>query len=149
MPEYGFVDAEECTALIRRAVCAHADLGPTIGRLFAEIIAGNPEAELEDAPRVYYREWKPDVCEIEVALPVSGEIGPAEGTRLKTYGACKSVMTEHHGSYGDLHEAWLRLYALVQQEGLQPRGYPWDRYVTGPIDTPNEQEWVTELYIPL
>jgi effector-binding domain-containing protein len=134
---------------IRRTTCTHGDLGPTIGRLFSEIVAGNPDAELEDAPRVYYREWKPDVCEIEVALPVSGGTGPAEGTSLKVYPACVAVMSVHHGPYDQLHEAWMKFYAQVQQAGLQPSGYPWDSYAVGAMDEPDPANWVTELYLPV
>lgn len=147
--QVSLVDISDTTALIRRATCAHVDLGPTIGRLFGEIIAGNPEAELEDAPRVYYRDWTPDHCEIEVALPVGPHVGPAAGTSIKNYPACSALSTEHLGPYDTLHESWLRLYAFAQEEGVQPSGYPWDSYAVGPIDQPDPSLWVTELYLPI
>lgn len=149
MEPLSMVTVDEVTALVRRAICNHADLGPTIGRLFSEIAVGNPDADLEAAPCVYYREWKPDTCEIEVALPVSGMVGPAEGTFLKTYPACRAAMATHLGPYELLHEAWMKFYAQVQRAGLQPNGYPWDSYVSGPIEDPDPRNWVTELYIPI
>lgn len=149
MAAYTLVEVPESSALVRRAVCAHADLGPTIGRLFGEIVAGNPDADLEDAPRIYYREWTADRCEIEAALPVSPSVGPAEGTTIKAYAACVAATRDHVGSYESLHEAWLQFYAVAREEGLQPNGYPWDEYVVGPNEDPNPANWVTALYLPL
>ncbi|MFN8220407.1 MAG: GyrI-like domain-containing protein [Fimbriimonadales bacterium] len=149
MGNYEIVDVPEMAALVRRATCANTQIGPAISRLYGEIMAGNPDAELEGPPCLFYLRWGPENCDIEAALPVAPTTIPAPGTELKTYPACRAVTTEHVGSYEGLAQAWMNLWSHITASKLDAVGTPWDCYVTDPGEEPDPNQWVTELYVPV
>lgn len=144
------VDVPECTALVRRTRCRNDQVAHEIGRLYGEIMMGNPDAELEAPPCLVYLSWEPEECEIEAALPVDPASVPHPASELKTYPACRSVKWVHVGPYQNLHEAWMYLWDAIRTRGLQPSGQaPWDCYVTDPGVVQNPADFVTELYVPI
>lgn len=144
------VDVPESVALVRRTRCRNDQLAHEIGRLYGEIVMGNPDAELESPPCLYYISWEPEECEIEAALPVDPASVPHPASELKTYPACRAAMFVHVGPYQKLHEAWMRLWDAIRTQGLQPSGQtPWDCYVTDPAVVQNPDDFVTELYVPI
>ena len=55
----------------------------------------------------------------------------------------------HRGGYQTVKESMLALYAAAKQEGLQPAGEPIELYLVDNYDTGVEEEFVTELQIPV
>lgn len=149
MAGYEYIDVEAVTAIVMTATCAHDQLGPTIGNLFADLSSANPEAELVGAPMVVYTDWRVDSCDIEVALPVEPGTTPRSGTILKTYPACTALMTTYVGPYEGLPEAWMGIWRYVEANGVDAGMPCWDSYVIGPNEEPDASKWTTELYIPL
>jgi effector-binding domain-containing protein len=144
------VDVPESFALVRRTRCRNEQLGPEIGRLYGEIMHGNPDAELAAPPCVYYTLWEPDECEIEAALPVDPASVPHPASELKTYPACRAVRYVHIGPLEQLHESWMRFWEAIRVQGHQPSGRaPWDCYITDPGEVEDPSELQTELYVPL
>lgn len=144
-PEY--VELEAVTALVRTAQCSHQDLGPTISRLFEEMVTSNPDAECIAPPCIYYADWRESDCDIEAAFPVDPATLPGTGTTLKTYPACTAITVTVNGSYDKLPNAWLELMAYIKDNNVDVYGAPWDSYVTPPNNDPESA--VTELYVPL
>lgn len=144
------VDVPESIALVRRTRCRNEQLGPEIGRLYGEIMQGNPDAELASPPCLYYTLWEPEECEVEAALPVDPASVYHPASELKTYPACRAARWIHVGPYTELHNAWLRLWDAIRAQGLQPSGSaPWDCYVTDPGEVESPDELMTELYVPI
>lgn len=145
---FEMVDVPETQALVASATCTNAQLGPVIGEAFAGLVQRYPDAELIEAPRVYYRRWSETDCDVEAAFIIEPDTVP--GAHLTTYPACRAVMAVHQGSYDGLSDAWMRLFAEVQAAGIQPAAAPpWDSYEVGALDGPDQSEWLTELYIPI
>ncbi len=145
---YEIVDVPEAQALVASATCAHSQLGPVIGEAFGGLMQRYPDAELIDAPRIYYRRWAENDCDIDAAAVIDPASVP--GAHLTTYPACRAVMSTHVGPYDGLADAWMQLWAEVQAAGLQPAASPpWDSYVTDPGEEPDSSQWVTEIYIPI
>lgn len=146
MPEYSVVDVDETYAFTAKSNCTHEMLGDTISELIERIVQANPEAEMVDAPRVYYTKWEQNSCEIEAAIPVVSGTPPQGGVTAKTYPATEAFTTTHVGPYSGLMEAWMALWEEVNKLGLDAQGAPWDSY-TPPGDDPNQN--ITDLYIPV
>ena len=144
MADYEVVDVPSFFALTKLATCSHAELGPTMGRLYGEIGAAHPEAELAAPPVCFYLSWREADCDIECGLPV--EAGTPEA---KHFPACRAVRAVHQGPYANLHEAWIRLWGNLGASGLAPEGSPWDSYVTDPEQESDASQWITEIFIPI
>lgn len=137
------------TVLSRVARCSHGDLPATIGRLFGEIIASNPNDEAVAPPLVRYLSWAQSECEIETALPVEPDTVAGDGNRLRQLPGCSAVRLVHIGPYEGLAETWARFWSAVLAEGILCDAPAWDWYVTDPGHELDPTKWETELYIPL
>jgi effector-binding domain-containing protein len=149
MAELEIVDVPEAHVLAKRATCRHSELGPTIGRLYGELMSTYPNAKMMAPPCVYYLEWREEDCDIEAAVEVdaSGMEGAAD---LKKVPACRAVRTTFVGHYDGLADAWMRLWSDIREQGFQPEALPpWDCYVTDPQEEADPGRWITDLYVPV
>lgn len=148
MSDFQVVDYPGYTGLVAGTTCAHDQLGSEIPRLLGFIWNANPEAEMSDAPCIYYLEWEGH-AKIECVVPVLDGTSPAGGATLKTFAPIEAFMGTHVGPYSALKDTWTALWAEVESLGLQPAGPPWERYVTNPEEEPDTSKWVTEVYVPV
>lgn len=148
MGETHLVDFEPCFCVYLSGSCSHGDLGDCMTGLFERLIESEPEAELIEAPRVYYTSWTTEGVTIEAAFPVDPATveGKAES---KTYPGGKALVAVHNGSYGTLHETWKFLWQEFEKQGLKQAGSCWDSYITDPEEEPDPSLWITQLYIPI
>ena len=93
-----------------------------------------------------------DVYAFEAAIPVgrAPDRKVPEGSVVKvkqTYSgpALKAV---HTGPYSGMTRTYEQLFAYAAAHGYERADAPWDRYVSDPADTP-ENELVTEIYLPV
>ncbi len=111
----------------------------------------------EDAGRIsgpffaVYHVWdeENERTELEVAIPCNSD-KPGDGKVLRgtTYEG-KTVMMQHLGDYESSGNTHYAIHAMIEQLNLQIAGSPWERYIVGPAQTANEDEWVTEIYYPV
>ena len=86
---------------------------------------------------------------VEVFLPVSGTVtvrNPA--IEVKTIPAATVVSAVHRGSYRTLGMAHTKVFARLQEEGLEIAGAPRELYLNDPASTP-EEELLTEIQYPV
>lgn len=148
MIETQIVEVEPCFCLFLAGSCQHEDLGDCVSGLYERLIEAEPEAELIEAPRVYYTTFTEEGVTIEAAFPVepSSVTGQAAS---KTYPGGQVLMGIHNGSYANLHESWGYMWKAFGALNVKQRGDCWDSYVTDPNEEPDPSMWVTELCIPI
>lgn len=63
----------------------------------------------------------------------------------------KVVKTTLKGHHKNAAEAWEKTYRYIEENGLEvdPRGQPFEIFITNPIEVENPAMWVTEIYIPV
>lgn len=62
----------------------------------------------------------------------------------------KAFKTSLVGNYSNLKEAWTLNYQDLYKKNLKPSSLkPFEVYITGPNESPNPADWITELYIPV
>ena len=66
---------------------------------------------------------------------------------MKSYSGkvAKGVYT---GSYDGLDAAYARLMNYMKMKKLEPNGYPWEEYISDPMNTPKEK-MITNLFFPV
>ena len=88
-----------------------------------------------------------DRFDVTIGLPVSA-LPDVEGLAVAELPAGQALREVHVGDYPGLRDAYARLEAALGERGLT-RSTSWERYITGPGDSPDSSTWRTEVYVPL
>lgn len=125
---------------------AYSDIGKYIGTLYK--VAKN---HAKGAPfNCYYDEGAKDIADVEVCVPVTGDINSSEVT-VKTLPSIKAISTTHIGTYDTLHFAYTALTAYAKENDLELEAPSREIYVKGPgmIFKGNPEKYITEIAIPI
>lgn len=88
-------------------------------------------------------------AEFEVCMPVGYSFpGDDEVVVTEIPGAAVAA-TIHHGSYEGIGSAYEALHAWIAEQRLQVDGPPREVYLTDPDATPDPEDLVTEIEIPV
>ncbi len=93
-------------------------------------------------------EPKENDADIEVALPVSGNITVGDGYEVKMLDGCKVVSYIYKGQYPDIGQAWKVVFEYIDRKGLKVAGNCRELYLNDPKETP-EVELLTEIEVPV
>ncbi|MDD5510159.1 MAG: MerR family transcriptional regulator [Dehalococcoidales bacterium] len=153
MPEYQVVIKELPSmkvASVRGTVPTYGDipiLWDKICPVFEKhmsIITGPPLAIYHD---MEYREKDVD---IEVAIPISTTIPLPDPIKVRDLPAeAKVASMIHRGPYEKLHEAYQAMMAWCEANGYELAGPDREVYLTGPNDTQDPVDYLTELQQPV
>lgn len=142
-----FVSFGERYALTKTATCAPNEIGMTIGRLFGELFQEHQPDELLIPPCIYYHSWSEAGGTIEAALFVD----PVryDRSKLKIFPPCEALMLTHTGHYSGLPGVWKQMWDYIAGQNAQPNGVPWECYVSNHDETPDPNDLVTEVFVPI
>ena len=87
--------------------------------------------------------------DIEVWLPIPADAQVAEPLTDKVLPAQRVLMATVQGPYDLIGPASDALAAQIAEQGLQPSGPMFNRYLVGPGRTEDPNEYVTEVCIPI
>ena len=85
--------------------------------------------------------------DIEVCIGVSEE-REIEGL-VRKFGGFKAVTAVHYGSYDNMIEVYRKMNKYIYENGYEIYGQPIDNYLVDIINTVDEENYVTELIIPV
>ena len=115
-----------------------AVIGNKIGELAPQVFA--QAGEKAAGPLIArYHTWDGAGGEMEVAVPVSGEVegdGPATASTLP---GGRAVVATHFGPYEGLKSAWEHVGAWMKEQGLEGSAPPWECYMNDPSKVPPEK----------
>ena len=75
---------------------------------------------------------EPGIFDFEICVPVQTRIKPVGRVQPGEWPAMRVARTIYHGPYGGLPGAWKELNEWVAENGHQPSGELWERYVSSP-----------------
>ncbi len=93
-------------------------------------------------------EHKENDADIEVAIPISGNITVGPEYEVKTLDECKVVSYIYKGPYPDVGPAWKAVFEYIDRKGLRVAGNCREIYLNDPKETP-EAELLTEIQVPV
>ena len=85
--------------------------------------------------------------DIEVCMGVSEE-REIEGL-VRKFGGFKAATAIHYGSYDNMIDAYRKMNKYIYENGYEICGEPIDNYLVDIINTADEENYVTELIIPI
>jgi effector-binding domain-containing protein len=153
MPEYQIVIKKVepmKIASVRGTVPTYHDISMLVEKLmpvftsYAASISGPFIAIYHD---MEYREKDVD---IEAAVPISEDLDLPEPIKIHDLSGEDTVASlVHKGPYDTINEAYQALMAWCESNGYELVGPDREVYLTGPGDTKNPEEYVTELQQPV
>ncbi|QXE19030.1 MerR family transcriptional regulator [Clostridium sp. 001] len=108
---------------------------------------------IKNAMAVYYdncidfEEKEKQDYDIEVCLAVSEE-REIDGL-VRKFGGFKAVTAVHYGSYDSMIDTYRKLYKYIYENGYEICGEPVDNYLVDIMNTVDEENYVTELIVPI
>lgn len=85
--------------------------------------------------------------DIEVCIAVSEE-KEIEGL-VRKFGGFKALTAMHYGSYDNMIDAYRKMFEYAFENGYEICGEPIDNYLVDIINTADQENYVTELIIPI
>jgi AraC family transcriptional regulator len=141
---------DAATFLYKRGRCAHADIATTLGQLLPAVYQHAIERgyELRSPPTTVYVEWGPGMVTLHAGMFVAAAEA-ADGFEVAELPAGEAAVAIHTGPYDSLGEAHAALEQFLDAHGLTPAGPVRETYLTDPGETPDPNEWKTQLAWPI
>lgn len=72
-----------------------------------------------------------------------------DGITFKKIKKQKAVCVLHKGSYKDLSKAYTFIFSYIEKNGYTPADNPRESYIDGIWNKENENDWLTEIEVPI
>ncbi len=144
----------KCIVYYRHGVIdSMANMVPFILEAGAECAENNPGLKCltPDYCFVTYAaaEYQEKNVELEYAQAVEKKGKESKNIKFKNLEEQKAISVEHKGSYTKLAEAYAFAVNWVKEKGYEIAAPIRERYINGCWDTENEDEYLTEIQIPI
>lgn len=150
--EVKIVELPKCIVYYRHGVIDNmSDLTKFILDAGKECGANNPDLKCTGYCFVTYetKGYQEKNVELEYDEAVTSMGKESENIKFKTLDAQKALVTQHKGSYSDLGKAYSFAINSVNEKGYEIAGKIRECYIHGCWDTENEDNYLTEIQIPI
>lgn len=86
-----------------------------------------------------------DIFDFEICVPVARPVEATGRVQPSTLPATKVVRTFYHGPYDGLPDAWAQFQEWLDEQDLSLGPDAYERYVDGPHNESDPEDWRTEL----
>ncbi|SDZ86639.1 DNA-binding transcriptional regulator, MerR family [Thalassobacillus cyri] len=144
----------ECMVYYKKMVVpdydAYFEMIPAIGR---EVLEANPSLELAEPAYSFIvyldGEYKEKNFKVEFCEAVDQAGNETEAIKFKKITRTTAVSVLHLGAYDKLGEAYAYAIKWIENNGYAVTDHPRESYIDGIWNKENEEEWLTELQIPV
>jgi DNA-binding transcriptional MerR regulator len=137
----------------KRTIPSYADLGSVIPQIGAKIAAENPDVCCVEPEYMFVSyldgEYKESDISIECCQAVTKFGKDGDDYEFRTDGPLTVASVLHKGPYDGLRVACGFLMEWVEANGYQPQGYLRESYIDGVWNKDSEDEWLTEVQVPV
>ena len=95
------------------------------------------------------QEYKEENVEVEIQMAVKGEYRDTEHVRFFTASSQEVASVTCRGSYQQMNEVNQALAGWIAANGYEISGPMFNIYHVGPAQTPDPDQWVTEVCLPV
>lgn len=130
------------------------DIAQAMGASFSAVVKliDSESIQVNGVPLTIYNKMdiKRGVCHYTAALPTADPVSAKQPFVAATIPACRALKVVHTGPYRHLGNAWYVLMGEARFKKLKIRKSvpPFEIYLNDP-DTTQEEELITELYLPV
>ncbi len=94
-------------------------------------------------------EYKDKDINVEYCEAVNGFKPDFDGIVFKKINSVTAVSVMHKGAYSGLSNAYAYAFKWIEQNGYKASDYPRESYIDGIWNKESEEDWLTELQIPV
>lgn len=94
-----------------------------------------------------YHVYDPLNADIEVCVPVQEDV--EESDHIRDFGNVEVVSAIHYGAYCKEYQTYGIMMEWMEKEGYEMCGNAIEKYLIDPVLTEHEEEFITELMIPV
>ena len=147
------VDLDELVERHVASVCTSIDrhrLRRTIAVLHELVMDAVGEQGLAPAGPLFTRYHRlGEVVTLEAGIPLAQPIEPLGVVAASVLPGGPALRARHVGGREQLPQRCPELERYCSIHGMRAAGPPWECYIIDGRDTPDEREWVTEIYLPV
>lgn len=142
---------EPMLVISRRAITSMSNISGLIGKVFEDIY----HMKLQPAGplMMFYHDQKGEFdienADCEACMPISFTAETANTENIKQLPEVLVAAATYVGVYSKIGEAYSEVLKWIDENGYTPVAAPFDVYLKGPRDTPNPEEFVTEVCFPV
>jgi len=126
------------------------DLMPELGKKLTRLYPKLKCAEPEYCFNVYSTlEYQDHDIEVEICAAVTQAFPDKDGITFKKMPAVRALSVLHRGSYSRLNEAYSYAGTWLDKNGYELNGEPRESYIDGIWNKDNEDDWLTEVQLPI
>ncbi|MGZ3305178.1 MAG: SRPBCC domain-containing protein [Asticcacaulis sp.] len=89
------------------------------------------------------------IFDYEICIPVDVEVAPKGRVTAGEIPAARTARSVYRGNFDRLGQGWGQLMQWIEALPVKPADTLWEVYRIGPDDSPNPDDWRTELNRPL
>jgi effector-binding domain-containing protein len=143
-------DVSEQTTACINTTTSLTELPKVLGEGYGEIMGliGKQGLTPEGPPYVLYRNEDMENLDIELGIPVAGDVDPEGRVVSGKLPGGKTAVAVHTGPYDTIGSTYEKLTGFIKEQGYEPEGLCWESYVDDPGIVPPE-ELKTEVFFPL
>lgn len=90
-----------------------------------------------------------EIITLEAGIPLAQPLEPVGVVAASVLPGGPALRARHAGGREQLPERCPELERYCSIHGMRAAGPPWECYIVDGRDTPDEREWVTEIYLPV
>ena len=97
---------------------------------------------------IFYKVSK-DNIDVELGVPIEGKIKEKGKIKISKTPGGKTAFTLYKGLYEKIEPAYTAIKNWVKEKGYEGTEIWWEIYCSNPDETPNREDWKTEIYYQL
>lgn len=120
------------------------EFGKYYGKLFERVSKEQVKPTGLNGSRYFDEEFNSELSDIEVFIGIK-ESDKAD----EVFEPQMCAVTVHRGGYSTISEAYGALANWTEENGYKISGAPFELYIKTQFDSPNPDDWETEVYFPI
>lgn len=138
-----------------KAECSFEELGATLDKILPEVLIYCMQNNIKKEGNIFnlYHKYDEKNKRVEVSscIPVKAMVKVDKKYNVSKLKKGKYHKTILKGNYSHSDEAWNKAFEFISNEGLvmDQEGKPFEVFVKGHTQSPNPEDWITEIYFPI
>jgi len=138
-----------------KAECSFDELGATLDKILPEVLIYCMQNDIKKEGKIFnlYHKYDEKNKHVEVSscIPVKAKVKVDKKYDVNILKKGKYHKTILQGNYTHSDEAWGKAFEFIAKENLviDDNEKPFEVFVKGHTQSPNPEDWVTEIYFPI
>lgn len=143
LPEFNYVSLRQELEM--------EDISDQMGIMYGQLMdfMNKKDLSMSNMPYARYHQMDGTLIDLECGIPVNKTVDPQGNILTGTSSAKTCANADHIGPYNNLERTHSFIQQWIEDNDFDLAGAPMERYLTDPMQEPDESKWVTVIYYPV